>query len=84
MARGARDVDAKPVDVCHARPRLAAYGAGVDLAPNVQGKRSVHLVGRTGANHKRGALAVLLGGLEEGADLADKFISHLGEHSERP
>ena len=51
--------------------------AGVDLAPDVHGEGAVDALGDTGADHHLGALAVLLGGLEDHADLAVDVVGHV-------
>ena len=71
------DVDAEPVGVGHARPGLDRDLAGVDLAPDVHGEGAVDALGDTGADHHLGALAVLLGGLEDHADLAVDVVGHV-------
>lgn len=83
MARGAADVDAEPVGVCHARAGLAAHGAGVDFAPDVRGIGAVDAVEHAGADHELGALAVFLAGLEYDADLAVNVIGHVTQNLQR-
>ena len=82
VAGGAAHVDAEPIDVGHARARLARDEAGVDLAPYVHGKGAVDTVCRAGVDHRRRAPAVFLRGLEDGADLAVERVGHLREHAE--
>lgn len=80
MARGAANIDAEPVGVCHARAGLAAHGAGVDLAPDVRGIGAVDAIEYASANHELGTLTVFLAGLEHDADLAMDVIGHVAQN----
>ena len=83
VARGAADIDAEPVGIGHARAGLAAYGAGVDLAPDVRGVGAVDAVEDTRADHELGALAVFLAGLEDDADFAVDVVGHMAQDLQR-
>ena len=83
MARGAADVDAEPVGICHAWAGLAAYGTGVDLAPDVRGVGAIDAVEHARADHELGALAVFLAGLEYDANLAVDVIGHVAQNLQR-
>lgn len=83
MARGAADINAEPVGVCHARTGLAAHGAGIDLAPDVRGIGTVDAIEYARADHELGALAVFLAGLENDANLAVDVIGHVAQNLQR-
>ena len=77
------DIDAEPVGIGHARTGLAAYGAGVDLTPDVCGVGAIDAVEHTRADHEFGALAVFLTGLEDDADLAVDVVGHMAQDLQR-
>ena len=83
MARGAADIDAEPVGVCHARAGLTAHGAGVDFAPDMRGVGTIDAVEHARADHELGALAVFLAGLEDDADLAVDVVGHMAQDLQR-
>ena len=83
VARGAADINAEPVGIGHARTGLAAYGAGVDLTPDMCGVGAVDAVEHARADHEFGALAVFLTGLEDDADLAVDVVGHMAQDLQR-
>ena len=83
VARGAADIDAEPVGIGHARAGLAAYGACVDLAPDVRGVGAIDAVEHARADHEFRALAVFLTGLEDDAYLAVDVVGHVAQDLQR-
>ena len=76
MRASARDINAEPVAIRHARPRFGGNGTRFHFAPNMSSINGIHPIERTFSNHLARTDRYLFRRLEQDTHLAMQLVSN--------